>query len=122
MWKDILNQHKQDVQKRTLEDFLTEEYTLPKKITNDYIIDSSRYTMHYKGQEYELQRVPFKVLEVIYNNRGRVVTRDEIYDYVWGPDIVVVRQSIEVQILKIRKTIPNAPLISKKRVGYIWEY
>lgn len=122
MWKDILNQHKEDVQKRTLEQFLTEEYTLPRKITNDYIIDPSRYTMHYKGKEYKLQRVPFKVLEILYNNRGRVVTRDEIYDYVWGPDIVVVRQSIEVQVLKIRKTIPNAPLISKKRVGYIWEY
>lgn len=121
MWKDILNQHKQDVQKRTLEQFLTEEYTLPKKITNDYVIDSKKCSIEHKGKEYELQRVPFKVLEILYNNKGKLVTRDEIYNYVWGPDIVVVPQSIEVQILKIRKTIPNTPILTKKRKGYIWE-
>jgi len=48
----------------------------------------------------------------------RVFTREEIYNAVWGTDIIVGDRTIDVHIRKLREKIENSYIHTVKGVGY----
>jgi Response regulators consisting of a CheY-like receiver domain and a winged-helix DNA-binding domain len=87
-------------------------------------IDRDRYLVYQKngeeGEENEL-RMPRKEFELLYflaSHPGKVFSRQEILDEVWGPDVYVVDRTVDVHVRKIRQKIGSEYIETVKGVGY----
>ncbi len=61
------------------------------------------------GQRVKLQGLPFKVLTILVENPGIVVTREELQSRVWGPDVVVdFEHSLSNAIKKVREALGDS--------------
>lgn len=60
------------------------------------------------GRRIKLQSQPFKVLTVLLQSAGQVVTREELQRRVWGPDVVVdFEHSLSSAIKKVREALSD---------------
>jgi Tol biopolymer transport system component/DNA-binding winged helix-turn-helix (wHTH) protein len=61
------------------------------------------------GYRVKLQGLPFKVLTVLLENAGEVVTREELQKAVWGPDVIVdFEHSLSNAIKKLREALGDS--------------
>lgn len=61
------------------------------------------------GYRVKLQGLPFKVLTVLLENAGEVVTREELQKSVWGPDVIVdFEHSLSNAIKKLREALGDS--------------
>lgn len=86
-------------------------------------IDRDRYLVYQNnGEDTETElRMPRKEFELLYflaSHPGRVFSRQEILDEVWGPDVYVVDRTVDVHIRKIRQKIGSQYIETVKGVGY----
>jgi two-component system alkaline phosphatase synthesis response regulator PhoP len=52
---------------------------------------------------------------------GKVFTRDQILEQIWGSDVVVINRTIDVHIRKLREKLGDAYISTIKGVGYKFE-
>jgi DNA-binding response OmpR family regulator len=83
-------------------------------------IDSDKHEVRVDGRTVELTATEFKILHLLASRRGRVFTRDQILDRLWGRDKIVVDRTVDVHIRNLREKLgPAAALIRNVRgVGY----
>lgn len=89
---------------------------------HDLRVDRDRYLVYQTddGEETEL-RLPRREFELLYflaSHPGRVFSRQEILDEVWGRDVYVVDRTVDVHIRKIREKIGSDYIETVKGVGY----
>ncbi|NBC86869.1 MAG: response regulator [Bacteroidetes bacterium] len=95
----------------------------PDKLSvHDLTVDRDRYLV-YQGEngEEEEMRLPRKEFELLYflaSHPGKVFSRQEILDEVWGPDVYVVDRTVDVHVRKIREKIGSKYIETVKGVGY----
>ena len=88
----------------------------------DIIIDKEKHTVLYKNLQVELAKKEFKLLELLTSKPGKVFTRQEILENVWGLEVVVGDRTIDVHIRKLREKINDQNIKTVKGVGYKFEY
>ena len=86
-------------------------------------IDRDRYLVYQKNGEDEENelRMPRKEFELLYflaSHPGKVFSRQEILDEVWGRDVYVVDRTVDVHVRKIRQKIGSEYIETVKGVGY----
>jgi len=79
------------------------------------------------SQRLELSLRDVKILECFYQQRNKVVTRNMLFDYVWGYDHLPNSRTLDQHISKLRKTIehdPNNPHLIRTvhGVGYRYQH
>jgi two-component system response regulator RegX3 len=89
-------------------------------------LDVGRHECLVRGEEVKLPRKEFELLEILMANAGRVVTRDNLIDRVWGLDYVGDTKTLDVHIKRLRSRIETDPskpsLITTIRgLGYRFE-
>ena len=99
---------------RRLEDTSTENPQVFKDIT----IDPSKYKVLKGGVEIKFAKKEFKLLQLLFSNIGKVFTRDEIMNTIWGTDVFVGDRTIDVHIRKLREKLGNNVIETIKGVGY----
>lgn len=87
----------------------------------DLKIDRESYTVTYQGNEHILPKKEFELLSLLASKPGKVFTRDEILERVWGTDVFVVDRTIDVHIRKLREKLNNQIISTVKGVGYKFE-
>ena len=85
-------------------------------------INRDRYLVfeHVDDEQVEL-RLPRKEFELLYflaSNPGRVFSRQELLDEVWGPDVYVIDRTVDVHVRKIREKLAGDYIDTVKGVGY----
>ena len=89
---------------------------------HDLVIDRERYVVERPGtDESETFRLPRKEFELLYflaASPGRVFSREELLDGVWGTDVYVVDRTVDVHVRKIREKLGSAYIETVKGVGY----
>ena len=88
----------------------------------EIIIDKEKHTVLYKNLKVELAKKEFKLLELLTSKPGKVFTRQEILENVWGLQVVVGDRTIDVHIRKLREKINDQYIKTVKGVGYKFEY
>ena len=79
-------------------------------------------TIEYNGEKYQLARMEFELFKYLLNN-NRIVSREEIISDVWKYDNHVgSNRTIDVHIRRIRKKIPDCPIVTRKCYGYMIKY
>lgn len=84
------------------------------------VIDLDKHEVERGGQKIDLTATEFRILQLLASRRGRVFTRDQILDHLWGHEKAVVDRTIDVHIRNLREKLgPAASLIRNVRgVGY----
>jgi two-component system alkaline phosphatase synthesis response regulator PhoP len=88
---------------------------------HDLLIDRERYVVERGDAGAETFRLPRKEFELLYflaAHPGRVFTREELLDAVWGTDVYVVDRTVDVHVRKIREKLGSAYIETVKGVGY----
>ena len=88
----------------------------------DIVIDKEKHLTTYKGQEVIFAKKEFKLLKLLISKPGKVFTREEILEKVWGTDIIVGDRTIDVHIRKLREKLADHYVKTVKGVGYKFDY
>ncbi|MBK0422374.1 response regulator transcription factor [Leucobacter sp. CSA2] len=86
-------------------------------------LDSERHSVEVRGEEIQMPLREFELLEMLMRHAGRVLTRGQLIDRVWGSNYYGDTKTLDVHIKRIRARIEEEPskpqLISTVRgVGY----
>ena len=74
----------------------------------------------YKVRNY-LPKKEFELLSLLASKPGKVFTREQILEAIWGDDVLVVDRTIDVHIRKIREKLDDNYIQTIKGVGYKFE-
>jgi two-component system alkaline phosphatase synthesis response regulator PhoP len=89
---------------------------------HDLVIDRDRYLVEQQStgqlEQFELPRKEFELLYFLASHPGKVFSRQELLDNVWGPEVFVVDRTVDVHIRKIREKLGSHYIETVKGVGY----
>ena len=91
------------------------------KVYNDgkLLINREKFVVGYKGKEFALPRKEFEILHLLYNNKGKVLNREQIKEEIWTKvDKNVNARTVDVHIKNIRELIGPRFIKTIKGVGY----
>jgi two-component system, OmpR family, response regulator RegX3 len=103
-----------------------EELTPPTLEAGPVRMDVERHVVTVSGREVPLPLKEFELLEVLLRNAGRVLTRMQLIDRVWGADYVGDTKTLDVHIKRLRakiEPVPSTPkfIITVRGLGYKFE-
>lgn len=86
-------------------------------------IDRARYSVRIKDKDIKLSTTEFKLLLYLAKRRGRIFTREQLLDAVWGNEVYVEPRTVDVHIRRLRAQIEENPanpkyIKTKRGVGY----
>ncbi|WP_129360512.1 MULTISPECIES: response regulator transcription factor [Micrococcaceae] len=89
-------------------------------------MDIERHVVSVNGQQTAMPLKEFELLEMLLRNAGRVLTRGQLIDRVWGSDYVGDTKTLDVHIKRLRSKIepdPSHPryLVTVRGLGYKFE-
>jgi two-component system phosphate regulon response regulator PhoB len=88
----------------------------------DIELDREAYRVMRNGREVRLGPTEFKLLEFMMESPGRVFTRTQLLDGVWGRDVYVDERTVDVHIGRLRKAINRGkekdPIRTVRGAGY----
>jgi two-component system phosphate regulon response regulator PhoB/two-component system alkaline phosphatase synthesis response regulator PhoP len=89
-------------------------------VVGTLVIDLDRFEVTAEGSKIDLTATEFKILQLLASRKGRVFSRDQILDFLWGNEKAVVDRTVDVHIRNLREKLgAAAPLIKNIRgVGY----
>ncbi|MBN1184370.1 MAG: response regulator transcription factor [Bacteroidales bacterium] len=94
-----------------------------KLVVKDMKIDLVKKKIEIKGKTISFTKKEFEILQLLIENQGRIFTREEILDYVWKDDVVVVNRTVDVNMARIRKKIGHysKAVVSRSGYGYCFD-
>ena len=86
-------------------------------------MDTKRRTVIIGGEEFSLVTKEYEILKLFLENKGQIITREQILDRVWGDEYFGYDRTVDTHIKKLRKAIGDAaePLQTVYKAGYIWK-
>ncbi|QHC67391.1 response regulator transcription factor [Rathayibacter oskolensis] len=86
-------------------------------------MDIERHTVEVDGVETPMPLKEFELLEMLLRNAGRVLTRGQLIDRVWGSDYFGDTKTLDVHVKRIRSKIEKTPkepmlLVTVRGLGY----
>lgn len=89
----------------------------------EFNLNLSNATINYKDKSLELTKNDIKILSCLINNKGNIVKRDYLMEYLWKSDYFVDDSTLTVNINRLRKKledigIKNA-IETRRGLGYI---
>jgi DNA-binding response OmpR family regulator len=92
----------------------------------DCEVDIPRAELRRAGQRTDLTAIELRMAEFLLRNQGRVVTRAQVIDDVWGSGTHVTDRVVDSHIVKLRRKIEVDPanprhIVSVRGIGYRFE-
>jgi two-component system, OmpR family, response regulator RegX3 len=89
-------------------------------------MDVDRHVVTVSGESVQLPLKEFELLELLLRNAGRVLTRGQLIDRVWGADYVGDTKTLDVHVKRLRSKIepePSTPryIVTVRGLGYKFE-
>jgi two-component system alkaline phosphatase synthesis response regulator PhoP len=81
-------------------------------------IDFIAHSVKINGTNVILAKKEFLLLKLFVSSPGKVFSREEIYSFVWGNEVVVGDRTIDVHIRKLREKIGEKFIVTLKGIGY----
>jgi eukaryotic-like serine/threonine-protein kinase len=77
---------------------------------DEFELDSRAYELRRSGQILKLERIPMELLLLLIEQRGQLVSREQIVERIWGKDVFLdTDNSINAAIRKIRQVLKDDP-------------
>ncbi len=82
------------------------------------VLDAGRFSVQVDGQTVPLTTREFEILQLLLAHQGRVFTRDNLLDRIWGLDYVGDPKIVNTHIKNIRKKLGASYIETIRGVGY----
>lgn len=70
------------------------------------------------GTEVTLTHLEFEILKLLLKNKGRVFTRDDLFNLVWGYDFIGDEKGVNFHIMNLRRKLGGDYIETVRGVGY----
>ena len=70
-------------------------------------VDFENLTVYNRDKKISLTKIEFNLLSVFIKKPGKVFTRNELLDKVWGRETIVSDRTVDVHVTKLRKKIES---------------
>jgi two-component system response regulator RegX3 len=89
-------------------------------------MDVDRHVVTVRGEQIPMPLKEFDLLEILVRNSGRVLTRAQLIDRVWGSDYVGDTKTLDVHIKRLRAKVETDPahpvhLVTVRGLGYKYD-
>jgi two-component system response regulator RegX3 len=89
-------------------------------------MDVERHEVSVNGDRVKLALKEFELLEMLLRNAGRVMTRGQLIDRIWGADYVGDTKTLDVHVKRLRSKLEADPanpryLVTVRGLGYKFE-
>ena len=88
----------------------------------DLVIDRVAHRVRRGGQEIHLGPTEFRLLDYLMQHPGRVFSREQLLDAVWGSDVYVEARTVDVHVGRLRKALNREaaadPIRTVRSAGY----
>lgn len=84
----------------------------------DLEIDFERKKVFKNGEELSLYKKEFELLTFLYENKGRILSRDSLLSSVWGMDYLGEERTVDTHIKRLRDKIGADHVITHRGMGY----
>ncbi|WP_341989114.1 phosphate regulon transcriptional regulator PhoB [Azorhizobium sp. AG788] len=88
----------------------------------DIELDRETHRVHRAGREIHLGPTEFRLLEFLMQSPGRVFSREQLLDGVWGQDVYIDERTVDVHVGRLRKAINRGrqsdPIRTVRGAGY----
>ena len=89
-------------------------------------LDPDRHIVTVRGETVLLPLREFELLEMFLRNAGRVLTRNQLIDRLWGSDYVGDTKTLDVHVKRLRSRVEEHPsrprhLVTVRGLGYKFE-
>jgi two-component system response regulator RegX3 len=89
-------------------------------------MDVDRHVVTVGGAEAQLPLKEFELLEMLLRNAGRVLTRGQLIDRIWGADYVGDTKTLDVHVKRLRSKVEPSPsnprhIVTVRGLGYKFE-
>lgn len=97
----------------------------PKSILTykDFEINLANATIKYMGKEIELTKNEIKIMSYLIENKGSIVSRERLMEYLWNSDYFVDDSTLSVNVTRLRKKLDNIgiknAIETRRGLGYI---
>lgn len=102
--------------------FLRREKIFDEILINDLVINKNSYTVTRNSKLINLSKKEFEVLYFLASRSENVLSRIEIYNRIWGDNIIVGSRTVDVHICQIRRKAGEGLIKTIKGVGYKFIY
>lgn len=96
-----------------------------KLVAGDIELDRDSRRVKRNGTELHLGPTEFRLLEFLMRTPGRVFTREQLLDNVWGRDVYIDERTVDVHVGRLRKAIKaqsgSDPIRTVRGAGYAFE-
>jgi two-component system phosphate regulon response regulator PhoB/two-component system alkaline phosphatase synthesis response regulator PhoP len=94
--------------------------TGPRIVVGPLVIDLEKFEVAAGGERIDLTATEFKILRLLASRKGRVFSRDQILDHLWGNEKAVIDRTVDVHIRNLREKLGEAASLIKniRGVGY----
>jgi two-component system phosphate regulon response regulator PhoB len=88
-------------------------------------VDSQAFRVKRDGETIHLGPTEFRLLDHFVRHLGRVFSREQLLDAVWGRDVYVEARTVDVHIGRLRKALKKSgkpdPIRTVRSAGYAFE-
>ena len=85
----------------------------------------SNASLEVNGEKVELTKNEFRILQALFENKGKTVTREVLMMHLWDSDCFIDDNTLAVNLTRLRKKLEESKLkdfiTTKKGLGYILE-
>ena len=89
------------------------------------VLNLNDMSLSYKGESLQLTKNDFKILQILMENKGKVVSRETLMTKLWQIDCYVEENTLTVNVTRLRKKLESIGLAgfitTKVGIGYILE-
>jgi two-component system phosphate regulon response regulator PhoB len=94
-------------------------------MAGDIELDRETHRVRRAGKELHLGPTEFKLLEFLMQSPGRVFTREQLLDGVWGRDVYIDERTVDVHVGRLRKAVNRPrkpdPIRTVRGAGYAFD-
>ena len=89
------------------------------------VLNLSSAMLEYENKKIELSKNEFKILQILFENIGKAISRDDIMTRLWESDSYIDDNTLTVNVTRLRKKLADAGICdlvkTKKGMGYMVE-
>ena len=89
------------------------------------VLNLSSAVLEYENKKIELSKNEFKILQILFENIGKAISRDDIMTRLWESDSYIDDNTLTVNVTRLRKKLADEGIYdlvkTKKGIGYMVE-
>ncbi len=82
------------------------------------VINPKKRKVTRKGKELPLTKIEFDILSLLAKDTEKIFSREEIYEHIWGNQVIVGERTLDVHMNNLRKKIGKNKIRTKKGIGF----